>query len=110
MNVGYFVEAVVGSDEIIEMEADSVGAESMIRGKITKINTRRRKIELDILSSDLPEYTYGDNIEIKLSDDVIITEGSYDDWDIDDLKRRMTVYIFGYYDGSTFMANEINIR
>ena len=110
LNVGYFVEAVVGSDEIIEMEADSVGAESMIRGKITKINTRRKKIELDILSSDLPGYTYGDNIEIKLSDDVIITEGSYDDLDIDDLKRRMTVYIFGYYDGSTFMANEINIR
>lgn len=110
LNVGYFVEAVVGSDEIIELLADSVGAESMIRGKVTSVNTRREEISLEVLNSDLAEYDYGDKITISVSDDVVISEGNYYNLDLDDIKKNMTLYIFGYYDGYKFIANEIQVR
>ena len=108
LNVGYFVEVVVGGNEIIELYADSVGAESMVRGKI--ISTRRKEINIDVLNSDLDEFVYGDTMTIKVTDDSIITESKYNDSSFSDLKKGMTVYIFGNYDGYTFIANEINIR
>lgn len=110
LNVGYFVEVVVGSNEIIEIIADSAGAESMIRGIITDIDTRRDDIDLKIISSDISEYKYGDEITIKVNNDVVISEFGYYDLDIDDLADKMEVLIFGYYDGYSFIATEINIR
>lgn len=110
LNVGYFVEVVVGGNEIIEIYADSVGAESMVRGKITSISTRRNEVVLDVLSSDIEDFVYGDEITVKSSSDLIITEGVYSDLDITDLDVGMTVYVFGSYDGYSFIANEMNIR
>ena len=110
LNAGYFVEIVVGGNEIIEIFADSIGAESMVRGKITSISTRRNEVVLDVLSSDIEDFVYGDEITIKSTSNLIITEGVYSDLDITDLRVGMTIYVFGYYDGYAFIANEMNIR
>ena len=108
INVGYFVEVVVGGNEIIEIYADSIGAESIVRGKITSLNTRRSEVSLDVTSSDISEFVYGDNITIKTSNDLYVTGSGYNDFS--DLEKGLTVYIFGYYDGYSFIANEINVR
>lgn len=110
LNVGYFVDAVIGSNEIIEIEADSSGAESMILGQITGVSTKRKEIDVEIRNTDVPKYAYGDKITIKLDSNTDVIEGSYYDYDIDDLSRRMSVLVFGFYDGYTFIASEIIIR
>lgn len=110
LNVGYYVEAVIEGNEIVEIYADSAGSESMVRGKITYISSRNNRFEVEVISSDIEAYKYGDEIEISTSSDVVIAEGSYYNLKLSDLSRGMNVYIFGYYDGYTFVANEINIR
>lgn len=110
LNVGYFIEAVIGSNEIIEIEADSIGAESMVLGEITGVSTKRNEIDVNIRNTDLPKYSYGDEITIKLDTNTdVIDGGSYNN-DIDDLARRMSVLVFGFYDGYTFIAKEIIVR
>lgn len=110
LNVGYYVEAVIEGNEIVEIYADSAGSESMVRGKITYISSRNNRFEVEVISSDIEAYKYGDEIEISTSSDVVIAEGSYYNLKLSDLIRGMNVYIFGYYDGYRFVANEINIR
>ncbi|MDD2446398.1 MAG: S-layer homology domain-containing protein [Tissierellia bacterium] len=110
LNVGYYVEAVIGSNEIIEIEADSRGAESMIRGTIRRINTRREEVDIVVISSDLSQYAYGVELTISIDeDDTLITyRGSKGDFD--DLSRNQEVLVFGYYDGYKFIVTEINVR
>lgn len=110
VSLGYFVEMVVGGNEIIVLYADSVGAESIVRGKITSVSTRRNEIEIEIMTTDISDYAYGDEITIKVPDKILITEGLNNKLVFEDLARNMTVYIFGYYDGYEFTASEINIR
>jgi len=110
LNVGYYVEAVIGSNEIIELEADSRGAESMIRGTIKRVNSRREEVDIEIVSSDLSQYAYGDELTISIDEDeaLIIYRGSKGDFD--DLSRNQEVLVFGYYDGYKFIVTEITIR
>lgn len=110
LNVGYYVDAVVGGNELIEIHADSIGAESIVRGKITSISTRRNELELDIMTTDITGYGYGDEIVIKITGDTIITDGFYTNIKLADLKRNDIIYLFGYYDGIDFTATEINLR
>jgi hypothetical protein len=110
LNVGYYVVVIVGSDEILELEADTRGAESMIRGIITDVNTRRKEVELEVISSDLSQYNYGDELTIVVNDDTLITERNYYNLDIYDLDDDMEVLVFGYYDGYKLIVTEINIR
>ncbi len=100
LNVGYFIEAVIGSNEIIEIEADSSGAESMIIGQITGVSTKRKEIDVEIRNTDVPKYGYGDRITVRLDSNL----------DIDDYERRDNVLIFGFYDGYSFIAKEIIFR
>lgn len=110
LNVGYYVELVIGSDEIIELEADSRGAESMVRATIRRVSTRRDEVDLEVISSDLSGYGYGDEMTITIDKDTIISEGSYRNLTIDDLERNLEIIVFGYYDGYKFKVTEINIR
>lgn len=109
LNVGYYVEVVVGSNEIIEIYADSVGAESIVRGKITGVSTRRNEIDVQIMTTDLTDYGYGDEIVIRITDDTFISDG-YRSLKLVDLERNDIIYVFGYYDGIGFTASEINLR
>ncbi|WFA08670.1 S-layer homology domain-containing protein [Tissierella sp. Yu-01] len=106
LNVGYYVVAIIGSDEILDLEADTRGAESMIRGTITDVNKRRSEVDLEVISSDLSQYRYGDDITIEITDDTYIA-GNYD---IDDLRKNWELLVFGYFDGYKLIVTEINIR
>ena len=109
LDLGYFVEVVVGGNEIVEIYANSIAAESMVRGKITSISTRRNEVELDVLGSDIEDFVFGDEVTIKASSDLIITEGVYSDLVITDLDTGMTVIAIGVYDGYSFIAKKIII-
>lgn len=109
LQVGYFVEIIVGGNEITEIYADSIGAESLIRGKVSYVNTKSKEIRLEALSSDVEAIKYGDLITVKLDPNCIITDGRYD-LVISDIRSGMSLYVFGYYDGYNFIAKEINVR
>lgn len=110
LRVGYFVDIVIGGNEIIEIYADSIASESMIRGKIKDVNIKYSEVEIEVTSSDLASIKYGDKVLIRPAKDVIISDGKYINLILNDIKIGMNVYIFGTYDGSVFIATEINIR
>lgn len=109
LNVGYYVELTVGSNEIVEIYADSISAESIVRGKITGISTKRNEIDIEIMTTDLSNYAYGDDILIRVTKDTNIYIGNTQ-IDLDELVRNDIVTIYGYYDGRDFTASEISIR
>lgn len=110
VNVGYFVEVVVGGNEIIELYADPVGAESIVRGKVVSISTKRNEIVLSVMTTDLTDYEFGDELTILVDTKTVISEGVYNKLTLADISRNDTLYIFGFYDGIEFRATEINIR
>lgn len=107
---GFYVDAVVGSDEILEIKANSAASQSLVRGKIKRISNRNKEIDLEVYSSDIPGVSYGDTLYVKTSKDTIVGYGRYYDYDLDYLGRNDEVDIYGYYDGYSFIADEINIR
>ena len=109
LNVGYYVELVVGSNEIVEIYADSISAESVVRGKITGISTKRNEIDVEIMTTDLSNYAYGDSILIRVTKDTDIYIGNQK-IALNELVKKDIVTIYGYYDGRDFTANEISIR
>ena len=82
----------------------------MIRGTIKRVNSRREEVDIEIVSSDLSQYAYGDELTISIDEDeaLIIYRGSKGDFD--DLSRNQEVLVFGYYDGYKFIVTEITIR
>ena len=99
----------MGSNEIVEIYADSISAESIVRGKITGISTKRNEIDIEIMTTDLSNYAYGDDILIRVTKDANIYIGNTQ-IDLDELVRNDIVTIYGYYDGRDFTASEISIR
>lgn len=110
LRVGYFVDLVIGGNEIIEIYADSVSSESIIVGKVNYINPNYGELELDVTSSDIDGIKRGDVKIVRTSKDVKISDVRYTNLILSDIKKGMTVVIFGTYDGTTFIGNEINIR
>lgn len=109
LKVGYFIDAIVGGNEIIEVYADSVSSESMIRGKVKYVNPNRSEIELDVTSSDIG-LKYGDEVIVRTAKDVVITDGRNINLVINHIRPGMNIVMFGTYDGITFLAKDINIR
>lgn len=107
---GYYVDAVIGSDEIIEINANSIASQSLVRGKIKYLNTKNGEIDLEVYSSDISSLTYGDVIFVRTSKDIEVRDGRSYYYDITVLSKGDQIDVYGYYDGYTFLANEINIR
>ena len=107
---GFYVDAVVGSDEIMEIKANSVASQSLVRGKIKRISNKNKEIDLEVYSSDISGVSYGDTLYVKTTKDTLVGYGRYYDYDLDYLARNDEVDIYGYYDGYSFIADEINIR
>ncbi len=110
LKVGYFINATIGGNEIIEIYADSVSNESIIRGKVISVNPNYDEIKISVTSSGLDGMKYGDEVTIRTARNVIISDVRNPKLILNDIRIGMNVYIFGTYDGSTFIANEINIR
>jgi len=110
LKTGYFVEMVVGSNEILEIDADSKSAEYFIRGKIIGISTKYDEIDIDITSSNIPGVAYGDEITVKASTNIEVIIGRNTYKDIDKLVKGDDILAFGQYNGSTFVVNEITVR
>lgn len=109
LNVGYFVEAVVGGNELTEIYADSIGAESFVVGRITSVNTRRSEVKVNVMNSDIIDYKYGEEATITLSN-AIISKDNKTDLGVGDISRGDSVTILGNYDGYTFTASQVIIR
>lgn len=107
---GYYVDAIIGSDEIVEINANSIASQSLVRGKIINLNTRNGEIDLEVYNSDISSLKFGDTVYIKASKDIEVRDGGSYYYDITVLARGDQIDVYGYYDGYTFIANEINIR
>lgn len=108
--VGYFVEAVVGGNEVIEIYADSVSSEYLVRGKVAYVDIRYNELELNVEGSEIEGVEYGDKLEVRTSRDVTVKSYFSSKSTFSDIKKGDKLFIYGYYDGTTFIANEIEIR
>lgn len=110
LNVGYYVEVVIEGDEIIEIAADSRGLETTIIGKIDYINSRNGDITLIIENFDLDGSKYGDEIIVHVKSDVIVADRNLKPISFSYLRRGDRINVIGSYDGSSFIANTIQLR
>lgn len=110
LRIGFYVEATIGSDEIIEINANSIASQSLVRGKIKYLSTKKGEMDLEVYNSDISSLYYGDTIYIQASKDVEVRYGKSTYYDLTYLEKGDIVDIYGYYDGYTFIASEINIR
>lgn len=110
LKTGYYVEIVTEGDEITEIDADSRGVESAIMGEISYINTRTGDITLIIHSFDLDNSKYGDEIIVHIKSDVIIADRNLRPITFNYLTKGDRINVIGSYDGSSFIANTIQVR
>jgi len=82
----------------------------LVRGKIKRISNKNKEIDLEVYNSDISGVSYGDTLYVKTTKDTLVGYGRYYDYDLDYLARNDEVDIYGYYDGYSFIADEINIR
>lgn len=107
---GFYVEATIGSDEIIEINSNSIASQSLVRGKIKYLNIKKGELDLEVYNSDVSGLFYGDVVPVQTSKDIEVRSGKSTYYDLDYLEKGDMVDIYGYYDGYIFIANEINIR
>lgn len=107
---GFYVDVIVGSDEIIDINANSIASQSLVRGKIKYLSTKNGEIELELYNSDISNLYYGDIVYVQVSKDVEVRYGKSTYYDLSYLEKGDIVDIYGYYDGYAFIASEINIR
>lgn len=110
LNTGHYVEMVIGSNEILEIDADSKAAEYFVRGKIAYISKKHEELDIEVFGSDIPGVNYGDEIYVRASSSVKVIIGKNTYNDIDDLIKGDEVLAFGQYDGSVFVVSEITVR
>lgn len=110
LKTGYYVEVITEGDEITEIDADSRGVESAIMGEISYINTRTGDITLIIHSFDLDNSKYGDEIIVHIKSDVIIADRNLRPITFNYLTKGDRINVIGSYDGSSFIANTIQVR
>ncbi|WMM24270.1 S-layer homology domain-containing protein [Tissierella sp. MB52-C2] len=110
LKTGYYIEALVEGDEIIEIEADSKGLESTLLGKIDHINSRNNEIILIIENTDLDDSKYGDEITVRVKKDAIIADKNLKTISFSYLGRGDRILIAGTYDGFYFVADTVQLR
>ncbi|CAK7064460.1 S-layer homology domain-containing protein [Tissierella sp.] len=110
LRTGFYVEVVTEGDEITEIEADSRGLEATVIGKIDYINSRTGDITLIIEYFDLDGSKYGDEITVYVKSDVVVADRNLRSISFSDLRRGDRINVIGSYDGSSFIANTIQLR
>ena len=110
LKTGYYIEAVVEGDEIIEIEADSKGLESTLLGRIDYINSRNMEVILIIENTDLDDSKYGDEITVRIKKDAIIADRSLKTISLSYLGRGDRILVAGTYDGFYFVADTVQLR
>lgn len=110
LRTGYYVEIITEGDEITEIDADSKGLESTILGKIEYINSRTGEITLTIEYFDLDGSKYGDEITVHVKADVIVADRNLKPISFSYLQRGDRINVIGIYDGSSFIADTIQLR
>ena len=110
LRTGFYVEVVTEGDEITEIEADSRGLEATVIGKIDYINSRTGDITLIIEYFDLDGSKYGDEITVYVKSDVVVADRNLKPISFSYLQRGDRINVIGSYDGSSFIANTIQLR
>lgn len=110
LKTGFYVEVVTEGDEIVEIEADSRGLEATILGTISYIDSRRMEITLKIEYFDLDGSKYGDEITVYVKADAVIADRNLRVIPYTYLKRGDRINVIGNYDGSSFIADTIQLR
>ncbi|HAE91849.1 MAG TPA: hypothetical protein DCG60_04275 [Tissierella sp.] len=106
LKAGFYVEIVVEGDEIIEIEADSVGVSATMVGRVLGINSRKKNLDLEITDFSLDSSKFGEEITV-YAEDVVVLDERGNKLDFGHLYKGDIINIIGSYDGSTFIAKTI---
>lgn len=106
LKAGFYVEIVVEGDEIIEIEADSIGVSATMVGRVLGVNSRKKTLDLEITDFSLDSSKFGEEITV-YSEDVVVLDERGNKLDFGHLYKGDIINIIGSYDGSTFVAKTI---
>ncbi|WP_353093660.1 S-layer homology domain-containing protein [Tissierella praeacuta] len=106
LKAGFSVEIVVEGDEIIEIEADSIGVSATMVGRVLGVNSRKKTLDLEITDFSLDSSKFGEEITV-YSEDVVVLDERGNKLDFSHLYKGDIINIIGSYDGSTFIAKTI---
>lgn len=110
LKVGYYVDLLIEGDEILELDADSRTSEATIMGTVTYVNPRNNEMEIFIESFDLNSGKYGDQMMVYLKESTVIVDRLFSPIRLDSIKRGDRLNVIGSYDGSSLIADTINLR
>ena len=110
LKTGYYVEIKTEGDEIVEIEADARGVETSVLGKIVAINPRSSTVTIEVQDYSFENEKYGKEVNVYVKGDTTIVNKNFNKVSFDYLVKNDIINVVGSYDGSTFVANTIQIR